>query len=103
MRAAAIAGAEIHRLWGSEQFGVGFLIPAREFRDRAGITAEREEPPFLRAVIGEWNAGIVLDNGRAVGEDVVAHGGEIAGMQKIRRALDQAVAGRERRAEFQEA
>ena len=103
MRAPAIADAEIHRLRAPEQLGVGFLISAGEFVDRPGIAAEREEAPFLRIVIGERNAGIVLDDGGAVGEQEVAHGGEVAGVQQIGRALDQAVAGRERRAEFQEA
>ena len=60
------------------------------------IVAEREEPPLLRIVIAERNAGIVLDDGGAVGEQEVAHRGEVAGVQEIGRALDQAVAGRER-------
>src|SRR5487761_2020027 len=103
MRAPAITDAEIDRLRPLEQFGIGLLILPREFGDRAGIAAKGKETPLPRAVIGERNPGIVLNYRRAVGENEVAHAAEIAGMQKVRCALDQAVAGRERRAEFQEA
>src|ERR1700686_2008570 len=103
MRSPAIADAEIHRLGSPEQLGIFFLISSRKFRDRTGIVAEREEAPFLRTVIRQRNSGIVLDDGGAIGENEIAHGGEIAGMQQIGRALEQAVAGRERRAKFQEA
>ena len=72
-------------------------------RDRTGIAAERKKAPPIRIVIGERNPGIVLDDGGALGENEVTHGGEIAGVQQIGRALDQAVGGRERLAEFQEA
>src|SRR5882724_6318186 len=101
MRAPAIADAEIHRLCPPEQFGIGLLISSRKFRDRAGIAAEWEEAPLLGAVIGQRNSGIVLNDRRAVGEKEVAHRGEVAGMQEVRRTLEQAVAGRERGAEFQ--
>src|SRR5438445_13784847 len=103
MRAPAIADAEIDRLRAPEQCGIRILITSREFVDRSQITAEREKAPFLRAVIRERDSGIVLDDGGAVGEQEVAHRGEVAGMQQIRGALDQAVAVRERRVEFQEA
>src|SRR5258708_6091754 len=76
--------------------------PAGDSPDRAGIAAEREDPPFLRIVVVERNTGIVLDDGGAVGEQKIANRGEVAGVQQIRRALDQAVARRQRRAEFQE-
>ena len=96
MLAPAIADAEIHRLAAPEQLGIGFLVSSGEFPDRAGVASERKEPPYLRIVIGQRHAGIVLDDGGAVGEDEVAHGGEVAGVQEIGRALDQAVAGRQR-------
>ena len=67
MRAPAIADSEIHRLRAPEQLGIGLLISSRELVDRAGITAERKEAPFLRAVIVKRNAGIVLDDGGAGG------------------------------------
>src|SRR5438552_866166 len=101
MGAPAIADAEINRLRPPEQFGIGLLEPARELADRSEVAAEREEAPLLRIVISQRHAGIILDDGGAVGEDVVAHGGEIAGVQQIRRALDQAVARRKTGTEFQ--
>ena len=64
--------------------------------------AEREEAPFPGAVIAERNTGIVLDDGGAAGEDIIPDRGEVAGVQQVRRALDQAVARRKRRTEFQE-
>src|SRR5216684_3832538 len=103
MRTPAIADAEIHWLRPPKQLGIGLLVPTGELADRPGIAAEREEAPFPWAVIGQGNSGIVLDDGGAVGEDEVAYRGEVARVQKIGRALDQAVAGRQRRAEFQEA
>src|ERR1700744_4040088 len=103
MGAPAIADAEIHRLRAAEQLGIGLLIASRKFADRAGIMAEREEVPLLRIVIAERNAGIVLDDGGAVGEQEVTHRGEVAGMQQVGRALDQAVARRERLAKLPEA
>ena len=103
MGAPAIADAEIHWLGAAEQLGVGLLVFARELPDRAGIAAKRKEAPFLGAVRGKRKAGIVLNDGRTVGKEEVAHGREIAGMQQIGRALDQAVAGRKPFAEFQEA
>src|SRR4051794_2725055 len=102
MRTPAIADAEIDRLPPSEQFGVGLLVSAGEFADRSEVAAVREEAPLLRVVIGERHAGVILDDGGAVGEDEVAHRREIAGVQQIRRALDQAVAGREAGTELQE-
>src|SRR5258708_7659094 len=69
---------------------------------RAGVPPKGKEPPFPRIVIAERNTGIVLDDGGAVLEQKIAHRGEVAGVQEIRRALDQAVAGRERLAKFQE-
>src|SRR5882762_9389083 len=103
MRTPAIADPEIHRVRLPEQLGIGFLVAAGEFGDRAGIATEREEAPFLRAVISERNAGIILDDGGAVVEDEITHDGEVAGVHEIGRALDQAVAGPERRAELEEA
>src|SRR5476649_1678078 len=103
MRAPAIADAEIHRLAAPEQLGILLLISSREFGDRTGITAKREEAPFLRTVICQWNAGIVLDDRGAVGEKEVANRGEITGVQQIGRALDQAVAGPQRFAKLKEA
>src|SRR6266481_7438500 len=103
MRTPAIANAEIDRLAPPEQLGILRLVPSGEFGNRTGIAAERKEPPFLRIIIAKWNAGIVLDDGGAVGEQKVAHRGEIAGVQQIGGALDQAVAERQRPAKFQEA
>jgi len=71
--------------------------------DRAGVAAERKERHFLRIVTKKRNAGIVLDNRGAVGEQKIAHGSEMAGMQQIGRALDQAIRGRQSLAELQEA
>src|SRR5690348_6434432 len=53
VRAPAIADAEIHRLRAPEQRGIGLLVAARKFADRAGIMAEREKVPSLRIVIAE--------------------------------------------------
>src|SRR4029077_20323303 len=103
MRAPAIADAEIHRLGAAKEFGIGFLIPPMEFGARAGIAAEREKAPLPRPVIGERDSGIVLNDGRTVGENEVALGCEVAGVQEVGRALDQAVAWRKRCTEFQEA
>src|SRR3979411_1097064 len=103
MRAPAIANAEIHRLAPPEQLGILLLVPSREFGDRTGVAAKRKKPPFLRIVKGERNAGIVLDDGGAVGEQEIAHNGEIAGVQQIGRAFEQAVAGSQRLAKLQEA
>ena len=61
-----------------EQFGILLLVSSGKFGDRAGVAAEREEPPFPRIVIRQRNAGIVLDDGGAVGEQEIAHSGEIA-------------------------
>jgi len=82
--------------------GVAFLISSREFGDRAGIAAEREEAPLLRAVIGQRNSGIVLDDRRAIGEKEVAHRGEVGGIQRYDALLIRLFAGRKRRAKFQE-
>src|SRR6202051_1195584 len=68
-----------------------------------GVMAEREQAPFLWTVIRQRNSGIVLDDGGAVGEQKIAHGGEIAGVQQIGGALDQAVPRRQRLAKLQEA
>src|SRR6476660_2228524 len=103
MRAPAIADAEVYRLAAPEQLRILRLVPSGEFRNRTGIVAKRKEPPFLPVVTVERNAGIVLDDGGAVGEQKVAHDGEIAGVHQIGRALDQAVAGRQRPTKFQEA
>src|SRR6516162_10533302 len=103
MTAPTIADTEIHWLRPPEQFCVGRLVLAGKFADRALISAERKEVPSLRIVIAEWDAGIVLDDGCAVGENEVARRREIAGVQQIGRALDQAVAGRERLAKLQKA
>src|SRR6266576_2747361 len=103
MRTPAIANAEIHRLAPPEQLGILRLVPSREFGNRTSIAAERKEPPFLRIITAERNAGIVMDDGGAVGEQKVAHRGEIAGLQQIGSALDQAVAGRQCPTKFQEA
>src|SRR6266581_8765309 len=103
MHPPAIADAEIDRLRAREQFGVALLVAAGEFTDRPEIAAKREEPPLPRIVIRKRNSGIVLDDGRAVGEQPVAHGSEVAGVQQIGRALDQAIAGAERLAELEEA
>ena len=103
MGSPAIANAEIDRLRAAEQVSVGFLVAAGELGDRAGITAEREEAPALLIEVDERDAGIVLDDGGAVLEDEVAHRGEVAGMQEVGRALEQAVAGRQRGTELQEA
>src|SRR3984957_4080012 len=83
IRTPAIADAEIYRLGTPKQFGIGLLIFAGKFVDRTSIMAERKEAPLLRAVIAEWNSGIVLNDGRAVGEDEVAYRREAAGMQKV--------------------
>src|SRR5947208_13758493 len=91
MRTPAIANAEIHRLAPPEQLGILRLVPSGEFGNRTGITAERKEPPFLRIITAERNAGIVLDDSGAVGEQKVAHRGEMAGMLQIGSALYQAV------------
>src|SRR4051812_22514940 len=72
MGAPAITDAEIHRLGAAEQLGIGLLIAAGKLADRTGIVAEREEAPLLRIVVAERNAGIVLDDGGAVGEQEVA-------------------------------
>src|SRR5579863_1525790 len=103
MRPPAIADSEIERLRALKQDGIRLLILVGEFRDRAGITAEREEAPLPGAVVAKRNSGIVLNDGGAVGENEIAHRREAAGMQQIRRALEQAVAGRKRGAEFQKA
>src|SRR2546430_12567296 len=76
MRTPAIANAEIHRLAPPEQLGILRLVPSREFGNRTGIAAERKEPPFLRIITAERNAGIVLDDGGAVGKQKVAHRSE---------------------------
>src|SRR5258705_9744946 len=96
MRTPAIANAEIHRLAPPEQLSILRLVPSGELGNRTGIAAERKEPPFLRIITAKRNAGIVLDDGGAVGEQEVAHGGEIARVQQIGCALEQAVAGRQR-------
>src|SRR5690242_11607086 len=101
MRAPAIADAEIDRLGAREQRGVAFLVAAGKLTDRPEIAPEREEPPLPRIVVRERYAGIVLDDGRAIGEQPVANDGEIAGVQQVGRALDQTVAGPERLAELQ--
>ena len=101
MRAPAVTDAEIDRLAAPEQFGIGPLVSSGEFVDRAGVATEWKEPPFLWIVIGKWHAGIVLNDGGAVGEDELADGGEVGGVQQIGRALEQAVAGRQSCAELQ--
>ena len=57
----AIADAEIHRLAAPEQRGIGRLVSSGEFVDRAGVAAERKEPPLLPIAISERNAGIIKD------------------------------------------
>src|SRR5260370_21292408 len=87
----------------TEPLGIYRLVGSGKFGGRAGVAAKRREPPFLRIVTEKRNAGIVLDNRGAVGEQKIAHSGEIAGMQQIGRALDQAIRGRQGLAKWQEA
>src|ERR1700756_1698773 len=103
MGTPAIANAEIHRLGAPATLGLFLPGSAGEFGDRTGVMAEREQAPFLWTVISQRDSGIVLDDGGAVGEQKIAHGGEIAGVQQIGGALDQAVARRQRLAKLQEA
>src|SRR5882757_8649359 len=72
MRTPAIANAEIHRLAPPEQLSILRLVPSGELGNRTVIAAERKEPPFLRIIAGKRNAGIVLDDGGAVGEQKAA-------------------------------
>src|ERR1700751_4372448 len=102
MRSPSIAYAKIDRLAAPEKLGIGRLVSAGEFGDRTGIAAERKEPPFPGIVVRERNAGIVLNDGGAVGEDEIAHRREISGVEQIGCALEQAIAGRECFAKLQE-
>ena len=99
----AIANAEIDRLRAAEQISVDPDSGLGEFGDGPASAGRTEERRAFVGEIDERDAEIVLDEGGAVLKDEVAHGGEVAGMQEVGRALEQAVAGPQCGTELQEA
>src|SRR5271165_4039034 len=73
VRVPSVANAEIDGAALPKEDRIFRLIPAGEDPDRAEIVAERLQVPFFGVVVGERDAGIVLDHDGAVGEQEIAH------------------------------
>src|SRR5579883_2544663 len=104
VRPPAVADAEIDRRRAlAEKLGELGLVGVGEDAERLDVAAERLETPFLAIEIRERDAGVVLEQRGAVGDQEFTHLGEAVTVHQVGRALDQAVARRELVAELHEA